>query len=134
MGDCAQNIHKIRETICGFCCDSGSSNIFLWKVVSKGKYWKLSEEQEDQGRHYSSGIEPRQRNRVNVKLTGEMLTKVQKITGTESAWKDEKRNHAVPSVPSVPMALKAVFDMNSVKHVPSLAVSSFLELQRVTVP
>ena len=35
---------------------------------------------------------------------------------------------------SVFMALKAVFDMNSVKHVPSLAVSSFLELQRVTVP
>ena len=54
-----------------------------------------------------------------------MLTKVQKRTGTE------KRNHEVPSVF---MALKAVFDMNSVKHVPSLAVSSFLELQRVTVP
>ena len=40
LADYAQNIHKIREVICGFCCDSGSSNIFSVEGCIKTKILK----------------------------------------------------------------------------------------------
>lgn len=52
--------------------------------------------------------------------------------GAEGSGAD-KNKKGTSQVPSRMLVLKAVLNMNGVKYVPSLAVSSFLELQWVTV-